>query len=374
MMGNLVKLLTNDKDIRIFLAEATEILEGSNLKAMKTGFARRLYTNIFVDCCLLRGFLTEADRRLKVSFWFKPAGCTAYGDVTDRGNVNCTFSPQLASYHGDFADLVGEGASLAITRVNWRGEMFTGTVELKSASVDACFSDFYTGSEQTKTIFRTWIENGIARGCLVQPLPSCPDERLHLVLERIDGAKKEIVTEQWAELPAKVFPDATVVEEFSLQSACGCSKESVLAFLMSMEAAELKKLIETGENVELECGRCGKRYSFSTKDLETVIKNKGREKELIPSPLAIEGRSTGTMDTSRLKRKINPMPKEVEERLIRENLMEAYRKRPPYQQNDYLGWILKAKRPETKEKRIAQMLEELRRGDKYMGMDYRAKK
>lgn len=67
------------------------------------------------------------------------------------------------------------------------------------------------------------------------------------------------------------------------------------------------------------------------------------------------------------------MPKDVEERLLRENLMDAYRKRPPYQQNDYLGWISKAKRPETKEKRISQMLEELRSGDKYMGMDYRAK-
>jgi|GEM_PF-545787 len=63
------------------------------------------------------------------------------------------------------------------------------------------------------------------------------------------------------------------------------------------------------------------------------------------------------MDTSRLKRKINPMPEDIEERLINENLMEAYRKRPPYQQNDYLGWILKAKRPETREKRITQMLE-----------------
>ncbi|MCL6571153.1 MAG: YdeI/OmpD-associated family protein [Bacillus sp. (in: Bacteria)] len=41
--------------------------------------------------------------------------------------------------------------------------------------------------------------------------------------------------------------------------------------------------------------------------------------------------------------------------------------------NDYLGWILKAKRPETKEKRIAKMIEELRNGDKYMGMNYRAK-
>lgn len=79
------------------------------------------------------------------------------------------------------------------------------------------------------------------------------------------------------------------------------------------------------------------------------------------------------IDGSRLKRKINPMPQDVEERLNRENLMDAYRRRPPYQQNDYLGWILKAKRPETREKRITQMLEELRNGDKYMGMNYRAK-
>jgi len=79
------------------------------------------------------------------------------------------------------------------------------------------------------------------------------------------------------------------------------------------------------------------------------------------------------MDTSRLKRKINPMPEDIKERLIKENLMDAYRRRPPYQQNDYLGWILKAKRQETREKRIAQMFEELRSGDKYMGMDYRAK-
>jgi len=65
------------------------------------------------------------------------------------------------------------------------------------------------------------------------------------------------------------------------------------------------------------------------------------------------------------------MPGDVEERLIAENLMSAYKSRPPYQQNDYLGWILKAKRPETREKRIVQMIDELRRGDVYMGMKYR---
>lgn len=76
---------------------------------------------------------------------------------------------------------------------------------------------------------------------------------------------------------------------------------------------------------------------------------------------------------SRLKRKIYPMLEDIEERLIRENLMDAYRRRPAYQQNDYPGWILKAKRLETREKRISQMIEELTSGDEYMGMDYRAR-
>ena len=34
--------------------------------------------------------------------------------------------------------------------------------------------------------------------------------------------------------------------------------------------------------------------------------------------------------------------------------MEAYQARPPYQRNDYLGWIDRAKRPETKARRCSK--------------------
>jgi uncharacterized protein YdeI (YjbR/CyaY-like superfamily) len=54
--------------------------------------------------------------------------------------------------------------------------------------------------------------------------------------------------------------------------------------------------------------------------------------------------------------------------------MDAYHSRPPYQQNDYIGWINRAKRPETKQKRLDQMLYELERGDLYMKMDFTPKK
>ena len=67
-----------------------------------------------------------------------------------------------------------------------------------------------------------------------------------------------------------------------------------------------------------------------------------------------------------------PMPGYVREALESRRLMEAYRARPPYQQNDYISWITRAKRPETQEKRLNQMLDELEKGDVYMKMNWRS--
>jgi uncharacterized protein YdeI (YjbR/CyaY-like superfamily) len=75
---------------------------------------------------------------------------------------------------------------------------------------------------------------------------------------------------------------------------------------------------------------------------------------------------------SHLKRPRYAMPEFIQEALAGKGLMEAYRARPAYQQNDYIGWITRARRPETMEKRLRQMLDELASGNEYMGMDYRA--
>ena len=78
-------------------------------------------------------------------------------------------------------------------------------------------------------------------------------------------------------------------------------------------------------------------------------------------------------DFSRLKREVYKMPAFVRRALLERGLMRAYRERPPYQQNDYIGWITRAKLETTRRKRLAQMLAELARGDKYMKMEYRPK-
>lgn len=75
---------------------------------------------------------------------------------------------------------------------------------------------------------------------------------------------------------------------------------------------------------------------------------------------------------SKLKRDRHPMPDFVKTALLKEKLMKDYLARPAYQQNDYIGWINRAKLEATKQKRLNQMLNELKRGGVYMKMPHPA--
>ncbi len=73
-----------------------------------------------------------------------------------------------------------------------------------------------------------------------------------------------------------------------------------------------------------------------------------------------------------LKRPLNRMPAWIRQALVDAKLMDAYRERPPYQRNDYLGWIIGPKLESTRTRHLEQMLAELERGDRYMNMPWRS--
>ena len=69
-------------------------------------------------------------------------------------------------------------------------------------------------------------------------------------------------------------------------------------------------------------------------------------------------------------RKRETMPDFVRAALDERGLRDKYEARPPYQRNDYLLWINKVKREDTKQRHLAQMLDELEAGGVYMGMPW----
>lgn len=73
-----------------------------------------------------------------------------------------------------------------------------------------------------------------------------------------------------------------------------------------------------------------------------------------------------------LKRPQQAMPEDIHATLVERGLLDAYAERPACQRNDYLAWIAHAKRPETRAKRLGQMLDELAAGGVYMNMKHAA--
>ncbi|MEJ2534808.1 MAG: YdeI/OmpD-associated family protein [Gammaproteobacteria bacterium] len=67
------------------------------------------------------------------------------------------------------------------------------------------------------------------------------------------------------------------------------------------------------------------------------------------------------------------MPAYVVRALEEASLLDRFEARPAYQRNDYLGWIMRAKRQDTRDRRLRQMLDELASGDRYMNMPYARK-
>jgi hypothetical protein len=62
------------------------------------------------------------------------------------------------------------------------------------------------------------------------------------------------------------------------------------------------------------------------------------------------------------------MPAWIRDAPVEKDLHDAYAARPPYQRNDWIGWITAAAREGTRRRRLAAMLRELAQGHGYMGM------
>jgi hypothetical protein len=72
----------------------------------------------------------------------------------------------------------------------------------------------------------------------------------------------------------------------------------------------------------------------------------------------------------RMTRPILEIPDDLKKALDDNELWERYHARPPYQQNNYVGWIVGSKRVGVRAKRLAQLVSELQAGGQYMGSIY----
>ena len=65
--------------------------------------------------------------------------------------------------------------------------------------------------------------------------------------------------------------DLVVTQKDPVRFYCNCGKEKYERALVLLGRDEVQKIVDDGEPVEIRCQFCGKKYTFSTEEMQAVL-------------------------------------------------------------------------------------------------------
>ena len=179
----------------------------------------------------------------------------------------------------DVKGAVGTEGTLTVIKDLGLREPYTGQIPIMSGEIAEDIAAYFAISEQIPTVCGLGVlvnpdlSVAAAGGYLIQLLP-CADEK---VIDIIENNIKSLpsVTEMLSsgvtveEMDLKVLDGLTpnVLDDFSAEYKCDCSKERVERALISIGRNDLKEMAAENENTEVCCHFCDKKYSFSSEEL-----------------------------------------------------------------------------------------------------------
>ena len=200
------------------------------------------------------------------------------------GNVKCCADnyiveiPLNAKGKLDVGGAVGAGTLSVIKDLGLK-EPYVGTIPLVSGEIAEDIANYYVVSEQIPTVLSLGVLVAPdltvqhAGGFLIQLLPFA-DEEVIPVLEKniaemphFTEMLKSGMTAEEIVLKCLDGLEPNLLDEAQPEYFCDCSRERTSRILVSIGTDELKKLADTGEDIEVCCHFCDKKYVFTPQEI-----------------------------------------------------------------------------------------------------------
>ena len=205
----------------------------------------------------------------------------AEGNVKGYVNEPLVMLPAKPNHHFDVGGALGKGI-LSVIRDLGLKDPYVGEVELQTGEIAEDLTYYFASSEQTPSVVGLGVlmnkDNTVAcaGGFILQLMPDCPED----VIERIEQNIKDIpsVTDM---LSSGMTPEdiinrtldglnPEVTDTLTPKYLCNCSKERYAKGIMSLGKKDLDSLIVGGEDIEVVCRFCGKKYVFTADELKDM--------------------------------------------------------------------------------------------------------
>ncbi len=289
-MGKIVRALSEDGSVLCSAIDTTDIvsdiqrLHGSS--PVVTAALGRMCTAGSIMGALLKN---EGDTLMLRINGGGPCGTlTVVADY--RGNVKCCAGdvnaqvPLRADGGLDVPACVGREGFLTVVKDMGLKEPYVGQIPLASGNIAEDITAYYSISEQIPTVcalgivFNEDATIKAAGGYMLQLVPPVQDSAVSVIednlnkMESITGLLEKGLKPEELAVSALEGLGGEILDRWTAQYYCDCSRERTERILASLGSQELEKLEKEGETVEVCCHFCNKKYEFSTDEIGRLLK------------------------------------------------------------------------------------------------------
>lgn len=182
----------------------------------------------------------------------------------------------------DVGGAVGKNGMLYIVKDLGVGNPYVGMTPIISGEIAEDFTNYFATSEQTPSVIALGVlvdKDGIraAGGYKLSLMPDATEEEISKIeaeIKNIPAISKMLDENKSLEDIAKEVTGDNkikILSECYPEYKCNCSKEKCEKGLIAIGKAELEKIIEEEEKIEIVCNFCNKKYNFRKDDLKKLI-------------------------------------------------------------------------------------------------------
>lgn len=288
MSDYIVRATAANSQIRAFAATTRDMAETSrrihNTSPVVTAALGRLLTGAAMMGSMMKGEKDILTIQMKGDGPVNGLTVTADSSANVKGypgNPNVIIPP---NYLGklDVGAAIGYGTLTVIKDLGMK-EPYVSQVALTTSEVAEDLTYYFASSEQVPSAVALGVlmdrDNTVrqAGGFIIQLMPFADEKVVSVLEEKI--SKITSVTNMLEEgmTPEDILND--VLGDFDVEFTdtiptgfnCNCSKERVEKVLVSLGRKELNNIISDGEDIELNCHFCNKKYNFTIEDIKKLI-------------------------------------------------------------------------------------------------------
>ncbi len=290
-MGKAVRMISHDGTLTVMAIDSTDIVcfaeKVHRTSAVTSAALGRLLTAASMMGAVMKGKDDSLTVRLNGNGPAGPVIAVSDSDGNVRGYISEPVVEIPLNNKGklDVAGAVGTDGTLTVMMDLGLKEPYIGQIPIVSGEIAEDITAYYAQSQQTPTVCALGVLVNpdltirAAGGFMIQLLPTADEDTITKVEECIKDIPpvtnmltSGLTPEKICRTVLKGF-DLDLLDEFSPEYRCDCSRERFARGIASLENSELEEMAQE-EFTEVQCHFCNKKYRFTPDEIRALMRNK----------------------------------------------------------------------------------------------------